>query len=275
VHQRTLRGAGAELRAFRVALLCVIIAAACSPYHASDAPTDDAGGGTPPPPPAPPNVQPEGDAGSEAAPDADAASVDGGSFCVNQGAVTFCGDFDESPTDPVAGWDTKTVSAGAALSIDKAIFESAPQALHANTTTGDTACVARSFTVPAKVTIDVAFRVAALTTASFNVLLVGPSGPHPIYFFFDSVKCYFQSGPDDFSTFLSAPSTNTWHHLHLVVANGTTATGSFDGVPAWTAHLIKYPWPSPTIATLQVGIAGLTSPGPADAWIDDVVVRTE
>jgi hypothetical protein len=261
---------------WRGAFVCLLAAATCAPYHATD-PAPDGGGdaGGTPPPVAPPGGDDAGGDGASDASNADAA--DGGTFCARQGTVTFCSDFDES-TDPLADWNGPNVGDGGALATDNVVFESSPHALHASTTTtGDTACVKRTFTVPKKVTVDVAFFVKAMPPAnlSFGVVTLGPSGPTPLYFFFDTSKCYFQDGPDDFSLDLASPSTNAWHHLEIVVTDGKTVTTSFDGVPAWTAHAMKYPWSSPTIAALEVGITGLTTAAAADAWIDDVVVRTE
>jgi len=235
---------------------------------ASGPSVDDGGAPPAPPPPAPV------DGGDDAA--SSDAATDGGTFCSHQGTPVFCADFDES-TDPTAGWDAPNVPDGGSLADDAIIFESAPRALHATTTkVGYQAAVRRAFTTGTTVTVDVAFLVKTLPpNDSFNVVMLGPNGPTPLYFFFDTGKCYFQDGPDDFSTFLSAPSTSVWHHIGIVVTNGNTVTATFDGVAAWTAHTLPYPWASPTIASLEVGIAGLTTAAAADAWIDDVVVRTQ
>lgn len=251
---------------WRLALACLVVAAACAPYHASDTAAVDGGGTTPPAPPSSPDT----DAGSDGAPDA----ARGGTFCERQAAATFCSDFDES-TDPVAGWNGPHFGDGGALAIDDTIFESQPRALHATVDAGDTAYVERTFAVAKKVTVDFAFRVDAIPpSTSFDVAILGASGPRPLYFFFDTGKCYFQNGPDDFSMFLSAPSTGTWHHVQLVT-DGATATGTFDGVAAWTAHTLKYPFTTPAILRLDVGVVGLGKLGNAEAWIDDVVVRAE
>jgi hypothetical protein len=227
------------------------------------------------------------DGGSlDATTDATDAAPDGPiTFCTTvTPAPTFCADFDD-PADasPSAGWTTTHVDAGSSLASSTTVYTSAPRSLHATSPTGVVASVESTFTMLSTLSVEFDVRYASLPASGAGdvspVLLTPPTFPgFDVYYFAYANGSYFQEYGDDYSPGLAAPSLNTWHHVKIsITTNGTTSTidASVDGTAGWTNHTLKHAWPTPTIASVRLGLAGLYQVASAEAFIDNVVVRVQ
>jgi hypothetical protein len=196
-------------------------------------------------------------------------------------APTFCADFDgPAQTDPAAEWTSSIVGAGSTLTLVQNPFLSSPRSLRAQTTAGNESSVVRSFSMTTTISIEFEVRFAALPadgTALSPFMLTPPTFPgFDLYWFVDANNAYFQEYGDDLSPSQPQPSTTAFHKVLLsVTTNGTSSTidASVDGTAYWTNHVMKYPWPMMTTATLHVGAARAYATN-NDVFIDNVVVKT-
>jgi hypothetical protein len=220
--------------------------------------------------------------------DADAGAVDApfdsGTFCATLSpAPTFCADFDY-PADASAGdgWNYTIQEAGAAVTLTATAAKSAPRSMQSKSTLGGAGSVSLTFSLVDKISVD--FDVQYLTPipdsgVTSPILLTTPTFPgQDIYFYAGWFGSYFQEYGNDYSPNLVSPPIGVWHHVSIVVQNVdagvTNITASMDGNAAWTNHALKQAWPSPTTATLQIGLPALYQVGVTqDVLVDNVVVR--
>jgi hypothetical protein len=196
-------------------------------------------------------------------------------------APAFCADFDD-PVDILAGsgWSVFNQPSGSSLTYESP-FLSAPRSLHATTTSGNEAFVARDIAITNKPVVQFDVRFAALPADGIPLSPIVLTPPNPpgedLFWFVDANGSYFQeygsidnSGP--------APTIDTWHRivfdLTLNSSSSTTITATVDGVAEWSNKTLPYPWPTPTTATIRVGAARVYANG-NNLYIDNVVVRTQ
>src|SRR5262249_54082843 len=132
-----------------------------------------------------------------------------------------------------------------------------------------------------QVSVDFDVWFASLSAAGDTapIRLTPPAFPGmDVYYFANPSGAYFQEYGDDYSAALATPALSTWHHISItIVTNGTTSTidASIDGTAGWTGHTLKHPWPTPTTAIVEVGLADLYGETNGEAYVDNVVVRVQ
>jgi hypothetical protein len=70
---------------------------------------------------------------------------------------------------------------------------------------------------------------------------------------------------------------NVWHHVTFALTtNGSTSTitSTVDGTLRWNDYALPYAWPSPTTATVRLGVAR-TYYTANDLYIDNVVIKAQ
>jgi hypothetical protein len=274
-----------ERRAPRKALLVALSAGlwACG-LSAVGSKVDDAGTGDAASSEASAADVPSSDASvNDALVDAEAAPDGPVTFCTTVSPPpTFCADFDDpAASGPSAGWENLSLEAGTSVVSSTTVYSTAPRSLQATSTLGYSAVVEKQLPMTSRISVDFDVRYPTLpvTGVVSAIRLTPPIYPGmDVYFFARTTNSYFQEYGDDYSAFLPAPSLDTWHHVAITITTtglSSMIDASVDGIVGWKNHTLLHPWPSPTIATLQVGLANLYAVTSGEAFVDNVVVRTQ
>jgi hypothetical protein len=236
---------------------------------------------------------------TEAGADGGKIGMGGGSkgdagYCATHVPVTFCDDFDETPSTTTApfGFASAKSSNGCTL-ITNPRGQSAPNALLVTSSLGNgTRCSAdNDFTVPSTITVEMDVQFLSLPggtdphVAPMSLELTGTDIEYS--YFADSSGSYFQvtgidsSGKysEEYTDGLPSPGTGAYHHLKFVIANAsidgfldtTEALHNGQSGPMPTTHRL----PASSTARVHAGIAYLYDQQSATVLVDNVTVSVQ
>jgi hypothetical protein len=200
----------------------------------------------------------------------------------------FCADFDGPNEDGGAAseWPTQSLANGGVLSLDLEHFASAPHALRAASTSGDSVFV-NGVAPPPRTVMKAEFDFAYLansTTPDEAVCVFAlqqlSTDYHGVLLYRQDGNVYAQTtgapGNSQFSTKIPAPALGTWHHGTLVVdQKAGTISATYDDQTLWDHLANAFPFSGTTEISFMAGLPELWRGGSADVAVDNIVVEVE